>query len=171
MVPKTPVFKIIALCTAHTPMAISSLFSSTHMVRTLPLEITLQLCSPYSPGSTMGYWHGHSLERFIFQFEINSTPRISGLSYSHPARRCLSEGLLEKCNRNSKVFLKFTIIWVFWTKSHFFHETQIFSHSAKLAKIGVDIVYIDIFCGKKSFLRIYWNVSVEDHQCFSLAKK
>ena len=37
---------IIVLFTAHTFMAITSLFSSTHMVWILLLEITSQLCSP-----------------------------------------------------------------------------------------------------------------------------
>ena len=73
--------------TAHTLTAITSLFSSTHMVWTLPLETTLQLCSPYSPATTMVYWHGRSPKRFSSQSAINSTPRIRGLLPSHPPRR------------------------------------------------------------------------------------
>ena len=52
---KNPVFIITALCSAHTLIAISSLFSSTRMVWTLPLEITPQSCSPYSLAITMAY--------------------------------------------------------------------------------------------------------------------
>ena len=43
MLPKTPVPIIIAQCTEHTLTAITSLFSSTHMIWTRLLEITLQL--------------------------------------------------------------------------------------------------------------------------------
>ena len=65
--PQTPVLTIIAQCTVHTLTAITSLFSSIHMVWKLPLGITLQLClrlrwviemavlkddSPFSPRPT-----------------------------------------------------------------------------------------------------------------------
>ena len=95
MLPKTPILNIIVLCTAHTIMAITSLFSFTHMVWTLLLEITPQLCSPYSPATTMIYWCGRSPKRFTSQSAINSTPRIGGLSPSHPPGRYPLEGLPE----------------------------------------------------------------------------
>ena len=88
----TPVLIIIARCTVDTLMAKTFLFSSTHMVWTLPLEITPQSCSPYSPAITMVYWHGLFPERITFQSVINSTPRISGLSPSHPPRIYPFEG-------------------------------------------------------------------------------
>ena len=46
---------VVAFCTKHTLMAITSLFSSTNMVWTLPLEIKPHLCSPYSPATTTVY--------------------------------------------------------------------------------------------------------------------
>ena len=95
MLPNTPVLIIIAQCTAHTLTAISSLFSFTHMVWTLLLEITLQLCSPYSPATTMVYGRGRSQKRCNSQFAINSTPRIRGLLPSHPLRKYPFEGLHE----------------------------------------------------------------------------
>ena len=55
-----PVLIMTVLYTAHTLMAITSLFSSIHMAGTLLQEITLQLCLPTSPATTMGYWHGRS---------------------------------------------------------------------------------------------------------------
>ena len=95
MLPKTPVLDIIARCTAHTLMGFTFLFNSTHTFWTLPLAITPRLCSLYSPATTMVYWHGHSPKLLTFQCAINSTPRISGLSPSHPPRRYAFEGLLE----------------------------------------------------------------------------
>ena len=71
MLRRTPVLILLVLCTAHTLMAITSLFSNTHMVWTLLVEITLPLCSPYSSATTMVYWHDRSLKRFIFQSAIN----------------------------------------------------------------------------------------------------
>ena len=53
--PQTPVLTIIAQCTAHTLTATTSLFNSTRMVWALLLGITLQLCSLYSPVTTMVY--------------------------------------------------------------------------------------------------------------------
>ena len=47
------------------------------------------------PATTMVFWHGRSLERFMFQSAINSTPRIIGLSPSHPPRRYPFQGLPE----------------------------------------------------------------------------
>ena len=58
-------------------------------------HITLQLCSLYSLATMMVYWHGRSPKRSISQFAINSTPRTSGLSPSHPPRRHPFEGLPE----------------------------------------------------------------------------
>ena len=52
---KDPSFIIIAQCTAHTLTAITSLFSSIHIVWKLPVEITLQLCSLCSLATMMGY--------------------------------------------------------------------------------------------------------------------
>ena len=95
MRPRTPALIITVLCTVHTLMATTSLFSSTLMVWTLPLEITLQLCSLYSLATMMVYWHGRSPKRSISQFAINSTPRTSGLLPSHPPRRHPFEGLPE----------------------------------------------------------------------------
>ena len=92
---KNPVLIIIAMCTAHTLMAITSSFSSTHMVWTLLLEITPQSCSVDSLAIRMDYWHGSSLKRLIFQFAINLTPKISGLWPSHHPRRYPFEGLPE----------------------------------------------------------------------------
>ena len=54
MLPRTPVLIITVLYTAHTLMAITSLFNSIHMVRTLPQEITPQSCSPFFPGDYDG---------------------------------------------------------------------------------------------------------------------
>ena len=53
--PQTPVLIIIAQCIVRTLTAITSSFNSTHMVWTLPLGITLQLCLPYSQTTTMVY--------------------------------------------------------------------------------------------------------------------
>ena len=53
--PANPFQPLVALCTAHTLMAITSVFSSTHMVWTPPLEKTPQLCSPYSLATKMVY--------------------------------------------------------------------------------------------------------------------
>ena len=95
MLQKTPVLIIKVQCNAHTLTAITFLFSSTHMVWNLPLEITLQLCSPYSPATTMVHWRGRSQKQTNSQFAINSNPRIRGLLPSHPLRRYPFEGLHE----------------------------------------------------------------------------
>ena len=54
-VPKTPVLIIVAQCIVRTLTVITSSFNSTHMVWTLQLGITLQLCLPYSQATTMVY--------------------------------------------------------------------------------------------------------------------
>ena len=91
----TPVLIIIAQCTAHTLTAITSLFSSTHMVWTLPLGITLQLCLPYSQATTMVYWLGRFQRRFTFRFVTNLTLKIHGLSPLHLPTGSPSDGLPE----------------------------------------------------------------------------
>ena len=49
----------------------------------------------FFPGDYDGLWPRPSLKRFIFQSAINLTPRINGLSPSHPPRRYQFEGLPE----------------------------------------------------------------------------
>ena len=137
MLPKTPVLIIIDRCAAHTHNGFTFLFNSTHTVWTLPPAITPYLCSLFSPATTMVYWHGHSPKLFTFQCAINSTPRISGLSPSHPPRRYPFEGLLEnhvqpwrtstsshtaRCSAKLKTF--FSIIIYVWKLNSLTYPTQ-----------------------------------------------
>ena len=93
--PQTPVLTIIAQCTVHTLKAITSLFSSIHMVWKLPLGITLQLCLPYSQATTMVFWYGRFQRRSTFKSATNSTLKTRRLSLLLPPTGYPSDGLPE----------------------------------------------------------------------------